>query len=112
MPRTTAARQAIISFTPSRGGVSSKARFGRAPVPEFTREKTRAWWGGLYRGFVEQGVAGFWNDMNEPAVFVKDKTFPEDLLHRHDNVAHAASQCLWHAQRARHLRRCAPAATQ
>jgi alpha-glucosidase len=58
---------------------------GPSVFPEFTREKTRAWWGGLYRGFVEQGVAGFWNDMNEPALFVKDKTFPEDVQHRLDD---------------------------
>ncbi len=63
---------------------------GASVFPEFTRAKTRAWWGGLYRGFVEQGVAGFWNDMNEPAVFVKDKTFPEDVLHRLDDGTSAA----------------------
>lgn len=58
---------------------------GPSVFPEFTRESTRKWWGGLYRGFVEQGVAGFWNDMNEPALFVKDKTFPEDVMHRLDD---------------------------
>jgi alpha-glucosidase len=58
---------------------------GASVFPEFTRAVTRQWWGGLYRGFVEQGVAGFWNDMNEPSVFVKDKTFPDDVLHRLDD---------------------------
>lgn len=58
---------------------------GASVFPEFTREATRAWWGGLYQGFVEQGVAGFWNDMNEPALFVKDKTFPEQVQHRLDD---------------------------
>jgi alpha-glucosidase len=55
---------------------------GASVFPEFTREKTRVWWGGLYRDFVAQGVAGFWNDMNEPALFVPSKTFPETLQHR------------------------------
>jgi alpha-glucosidase len=58
---------------------------GPSVFPEFTRARTRSWWGHLYRGFVEQGVAGFWNDMNEPAVFVKDKTFPDSVLHRLDD---------------------------
>lgn len=58
---------------------------GASVFPEFTREKTRAWWGGLYSGFVRQGVAGFWNDMNEPSVFVDAKTLPEDVLHRLDD---------------------------
>jgi alpha-glucosidase len=58
---------------------------GASVFPEFTRESTRTWWGELYREFVEQGVAGFWNDMNEPAVFVPSKTFPETLEHRLDD---------------------------
>jgi alpha-glucosidase len=58
---------------------------GASVFPEFTRERTRSWWGELYRDFVEQGVAGFWNDMNEPAVFVPSKTFPETLEHRLDD---------------------------
>lgn len=56
---------------------------GPAVFPDFTREKTREWWGGLYRQFVKDGVAGFWNDMNEPSVFDgPDKTMPLDTVHR------------------------------
>jgi alpha-glucosidase len=62
---------------------------GPSVFPEFTRARTRTWWGRLYRGFIEQGVAGFWNDMNEPAVFVKDKTFPDSVLHRLDDGSQA-----------------------
>jgi alpha-glucosidase len=62
---------------------------GPSVFPEFTRARTRSWWGRLYRGLVEQGVAGFWNDMNEPAVFVKDKTFPDSVLHRLDDGSQA-----------------------
>ena len=39
---------------------------GPAVFPDFTRAQTREWWGNLYKQFVEDGVAGFWNDMNEP----------------------------------------------
>ncbi|MGH9704963.1 MAG: glycoside hydrolase family 31 protein [Candidatus Acidiferrales bacterium] len=37
--------------------------------PDFAGVATREWWGGLYQGLVRMGVRGFWNDMNEPAVF-------------------------------------------
>ncbi|MFL5355626.1 glycoside hydrolase family 31 protein [Archangium sp.] len=40
-----------------------------ATFPDFTREAVRVWWGRQHRGFVEAGIAGFWNDMNEPACF-------------------------------------------
>jgi alpha-glucosidase len=40
---------------------------GDAALPDFSREDVRAWWGGLHRALVEPGVAGIWNDMNEPA---------------------------------------------
>ncbi len=56
---------------------------GPAVFPDFTRAQTRQWWGGLYKQFVEDGVAGFWNDMNEPAVFDGPGfTMPLDNVHR------------------------------
>ena len=42
---------------------------GQCYFPDFTDAEVRAWWGVLYGPLVEAGVAGFWNDMNEPAVF-------------------------------------------
>jgi alpha-glucosidase len=56
---------------------------GAAVFPDFSRTKARQWWGGLYAGFVGDGVAGFWNDMNEPSIFnVPSKTMPLDVVHR------------------------------
>jgi alpha-glucosidase len=56
---------------------------GPAVFPDFTRKSSREWWGTLYQPFVEQGVAGFWNDMNEPSVFkVSNLTFPDSARHR------------------------------
>ncbi|MGH9530603.1 MAG: TIM-barrel domain-containing protein [Terriglobales bacterium] len=56
---------------------------GPAVFPDFTRAQTRDWWGGLYKDFVQDGVAGFWNDMNEPSVFNgPGKTMPLDNIHR------------------------------
>ncbi len=55
---------------------------GMSAFPEFTLARTRAWWGGLFRQYVDAGVAGFWNDMNEPAVFNVTKTMPLSVRHR------------------------------
>ena len=56
---------------------------GPAVFPDFTRAQAREWWGGLYQEFVKDGVAGFWNDMNEPSVFDgPDKTMPLNTVHR------------------------------
>jgi alpha-glucosidase len=58
---------------------------GPSVFPDFTRAATRAWWGTLYTDFVKDGASGFWNDMNEPAVFrYPSKTFPDDVVHRID----------------------------
>ncbi len=58
---------------------------GRSLFPDFTQAQTQAWWGTLYKQFVADGIAGFWNDMNEPAVFnVPSKTMPDDVQHRID----------------------------
>ncbi len=63
---------------------------GPAVFPDFTRAQTRTWWGGLYRDFVQDGVAGFWNDMNEPAVFDgPGKTMPLDNVHRIEEAGFA-----------------------
>lgn len=58
---------------------------GPSVFPDFTQAQTRQWWGTLYKQFVADGVAGFWNDMNEPSVFdVPTKTMPDDVQHRID----------------------------
>lgn len=58
---------------------------GNAVFPDFTQKSSRDWWGTLYKQFVDDGAAGFWNDMNEPAIFeVPTKTMPDDVQHRID----------------------------
>lgn len=56
---------------------------GRCQFPDFTNPKVRTWWGGLFKELVDAGVAGVWNDMNEPAVFGAG-TFPNDVRHNYD----------------------------
>ena len=44
---------------------------GPSVFPDFTKPAAREWWGGLYKKpYLDIGVAGIWNDMNEPAVFI------------------------------------------
>jgi alpha-glucosidase len=54
---------------------------GTCAFPDFTDPAARAWFGSLYKTNIEQGVAGFWNDMNEPGVFLSDKTPKPDVYH-------------------------------
>ena len=56
---------------------------GTCVFPDFTMPETRTWWSGLYKNFMNTGVDGVWNDMNEPSVFDgPDGTMPENNLHR------------------------------
>jgi alpha-glucosidase len=58
---------------------------GDSVFPDFTQQQTRAWFGSLYKDFAADGIAGFWDDMNEPAIFeVPSKTMPDDIQHRID----------------------------
>jgi alpha-glucosidase len=49
--------------------------------PDFTDPKARDWWGRQFKQNVDEGIAGFWNDMNEPGVFMNDKTEKPEILH-------------------------------
>ena len=58
---------------------------GTCVFPDFTIDRVRAWWGGLYGQFLSLGIDGIWNDMNEPAVFnVDGHTMPTSNVHRAD----------------------------
>ena len=45
---------------------------GDTAFPDFANEKAREWWGELNARHVKSGLAGIWNDMNEPATGDKD----------------------------------------
>ena len=40
---------------------------GKTVFPDFVTEEARAWWGELNAAHVQSGLAGIWNDMNEPS---------------------------------------------
>lgn len=88
---------------------------GVCAFPDFTDPKARAWFGSLYKQNLDEGIAGFWNDMNEPGVFLSDetpkpdiyhhpmKTFPLDAKHAGDGAAgtHARYHNVYGMQMAR-----------
>jgi alpha-glucosidase len=55
----------------------------RSVFPEFTLKSARDWWGTLFTQFASHGVAGFWNDMNEPSIPFDPDRFPERTFHDH-----------------------------
>ena len=42
---------------------------GDTHFPDVLNPEARKWFGDKYRFLTEQGIEGFWNDMNEPAIF-------------------------------------------
>ncbi len=56
---------------------------GNSRFPDFFSESVRRRWGDEQSALVELGVAGIWNDMNEPANFARpDKTLDPECVHR------------------------------
>ncbi len=45
---------------------------GTCAFPDFTKPETRQWWGKQMENNIDEGVSGFWNDMNEPASWGQD----------------------------------------
>lgn len=50
---------------------------GRCYFPDFLNEKARAWFGDKYKFLLDMGIDGFWNDMNEPAIFYTEDHLKE-----------------------------------
>ncbi|MGE0493918.1 MAG: TIM-barrel domain-containing protein [Vulcanimicrobiota bacterium] len=54
--------------------------------PDFRKPATRAWWGRLDADHRARGVAGFWNDMNEPALWGREMPFVVEGIKRLHNL--------------------------
>ncbi len=50
---------------------------GRSVFPDFFRADVRHWWGAQYQKLQSMGISGFWNDMNEPAIFYTPESLGE-----------------------------------
>jgi len=54
---------------------------GNCVFPDFSDPGVRDWWGKLYQKLIDEGIDGFWNDMNEPAIFgVESKTMDDNVM--------------------------------
>ena len=52
---------------------------GKVHFPDMLNKKARKWFGAKYQFLIEQGIEGFWNDMNEPAIFYSEKRLEQVL---------------------------------
>lgn len=46
---------------------------GKVHFPDFINPAARQWFGNQYSKLIDLGIEGFWNDMNEPAIFYSEK---------------------------------------
>lgn len=51
---------------------------GQSVFPDFLREDVRLWWAAQHGFHIDLGVAGIWNDMNEPSLFNSQRPLPAD----------------------------------
>lgn len=80
---------------------------GRSRYPDFLQAGVRAWWGEEQQALLRLGVAGIWNDMNEPANFARpDKTLDPGCVHRteHGPRLHAGVHNVYGQEMARATR--------
>jgi len=68
---------------------------GATVFPDFSQPRTRQTWGLLHRRLLDAGVAGIWNDMNDPVFRAGEVYDPlvEDVLHH--GVPHARVRNLY-----------------
>ncbi len=52
---------------------------GWCNLPDFLRPEVRKWWGEQYLTLIDSGIEGFWNDMNEPAIFYTGWSFGDTI---------------------------------
>ncbi|MFP4092841.1 MAG: TIM-barrel domain-containing protein [Cyclobacteriaceae bacterium] len=77
---------------------------GPCHFPDFTRPATREWWKNQVHKLVDVGVAGIWNDMNEPSVFdTQEATMPPEVMHDYEGepAPHAKAHNVYGMQMAR-----------
>jgi alpha-glucosidase len=60
---------------------------GKTIFPDFSLQATRTWWGDMDDRLWSAGIAGIWNDMNEPANFFGG-TLPDVTRFDHGKASH------------------------
>ncbi len=62
---------------------------GKAVYTDFTLDAAARWWGDLHRAYLDHGVAGIWNDMNEPSDFLDQTGRTQMDVVTYDGDAHS-----------------------
>lgn len=52
---------------------------GKVHFPDVLNEDARKWFGDKYHALMDLGIDGFWNDMNEPAIFYSEQGLKEAI---------------------------------
>ncbi|MFO8042488.1 MAG: glycoside hydrolase family 31 protein [Alkalispirochaeta sp.] len=76
---TEGAAQDLFLTEPTGGPYVGQVWPGDAVFPDFTDARTRSWWAARHTALFDEGVAGIWNDMNEPADFSGDDVYRPDF---------------------------------
>lgn len=50
---------------------------GYTHFPDVLNKEAREWFGDYYHVLIDEGIEGFWNDMNEPAIFYSEEGMKE-----------------------------------
>ena len=73
---------------------------GWSHFPDVLNPEARAWFGSQYKALTDCGIEGFWNDMNEPAIFYSREGLAERLdhppvLHEDGTIDHFGQAIGW-----------------
>lgn len=52
---------------------------GKVHFPDVLNKDARQWFGDKYHALMDMGIDGFWNDMNEPAIFYSEQGLKEAI---------------------------------
>ena len=61
---------------------------GMCCFPDFMNKDARQWFGEQYRPLLEAGFEGFWNDMNEPALFYTEQSLDRAFATAREQMKH------------------------
>ncbi len=79
------AQRAFVKASGGKRDFIGKVWPGKSRFPDFLNARVRHWWATEQAVFQRLGLAGIWNDMNEPALFdTPGKTLPDDVQHECD----------------------------
>ena len=77
------AQRAFVKAPGGKRDFIGKVWPGKSRFPDFLNLRVRRWWAEEQAAFQKLGLAGIWNDMNEPALFdTPGKTLPDECVHR------------------------------